>query len=93
MKLTKKHWIIVGVVALIVIWYFFIRKKPTTESESGFKTVTTPPARPLNCNCLKRLPDGSTAYGRMSKGYCSFATDCMPSKALKDKAEKTNKIN
>ena len=44
MKLTNNQWIIVGVVALIVIWYFFIRKKPTTESESGYMTE---PASPL----------------------------------------------
>jgi hypothetical protein len=32
MKLTKNQWYIVGVVALIAIWYFFIRKKPTTTA-------------------------------------------------------------
>ena len=32
MKLTKNQWYIVGVVALIAIWYFFIRKKPKTTA-------------------------------------------------------------
>ena len=26
MKLEKKHWVIIGVVAIIVIWYFFFRR-------------------------------------------------------------------
>ena len=39
MKLEKKHYIIIGVVALIAIWYFFLRKKPT---ESNFKASTRP---------------------------------------------------
>ena len=38
MKLTKNQWYIVGVVALIAIWYFFIRKKPTVDFG---KTVPT----------------------------------------------------
>jgi len=34
MKLEKKHWIVVGViVAIILIWYFFLRKK---KAESGY---------------------------------------------------------
>ena len=87
MKLTNNQWIIVGVVALIVIWYFFIRKKPTTESESGFKTVG---GKPWNCNCFEKNADGSKSYGRYDGQYnfCDFNTDCMPSKALKDKAGK-----
>ena len=33
MTLTKKHWMIIGVViALIAIWYFFLRKKKPSES-------------------------------------------------------------
>ncbi len=33
MKLTKQHWMIIGVViALIAIWYFFLRKKKPAES-------------------------------------------------------------
>jgi hypothetical protein len=33
MKLTKKHYTIIGVViALIAIWYFFLRKKEPAES-------------------------------------------------------------
>jgi len=34
MKLEKKHWVIIGViVAIIVIWYLFFKKK---KSESGY---------------------------------------------------------
>jgi uncharacterized membrane protein len=38
MKLEKKHWVIIGVVivAVIAIWYFFLRKK---KAESGYKTT------------------------------------------------------
>jgi hypothetical protein len=32
MKLEKKHWMIIGVIALIAIWYFFLRKKKPAES-------------------------------------------------------------
>ena len=33
MKLEKKHWVIIGIViALIAVWYFFLRKKKTNES-------------------------------------------------------------
>jgi hypothetical protein len=36
MNITKKQWMMIGVViALIAIWYFFLRKKPT---ESGYNT-------------------------------------------------------
>jgi len=35
MKLEKKHWVIIGViVAIIVIWYLFFKKK---KSESGYR--------------------------------------------------------
>jgi hypothetical protein len=38
MNITKKQWMIIGVVAaLIAIWYFFLRKK-TTESGFGART-------------------------------------------------------
>jgi hypothetical protein len=88
MTLTKNQWIIVGVVALIVIWYFFIRKKPTSESESGFKTDSMIGTNvPQPCNCLKKLPDGSTAYGRYQNG-CNFSTNCFPPTTLKDNSGK-----
>jgi hypothetical protein len=33
MKIEKKHWIFIGVViALIAIWYFFLRKKKPAEN-------------------------------------------------------------
>ena len=83
MTLTKNQWIIVGVVALIVIWYFFIRKKPTTESESGYMTVGGKPYG-SNCNCQKRLADRTMAYGRTVGGVCNWYTDCFPpTKTLK----------
>jgi hypothetical protein len=40
MKLEKKHYIIIGVViAIIAVWYFFLRKK---KAESGFEGVADP---------------------------------------------------
>jgi hypothetical protein len=87
MTLTKNQWIIVGVVALIVIWYFFIRKKPTSGSESSYK-VTGPPALNNRCNCLKKLPDGSTAYGKYAGQRCDFQGDCFPPTTLKDNSGK-----
>jgi hypothetical protein len=34
MKITKKQWMIIGVVvAIILVWYFFLRKKKNTESD------------------------------------------------------------
>lgn len=36
MTLTKKHWTIIGiVVAIILVWYFFLRKK-SGSSESSY---------------------------------------------------------
>ncbi|MSP70025.1 MAG: hypothetical protein EXR20_07115 [Bacteroidetes bacterium] len=87
MTLTKNQWIIVVVVALIVIWYFFIRKKITSGSESSYK-VTVPPALNNRCNCIKRLPDGSTAYGKYNGQRCDFQGDCFPPTTLKDNARK-----
>ena len=87
MTLTKNQWIIVVVVALIVIWYFFIRKKPTSGSESGYTKVPYAVNVPQPCNCLKKLPDGSTAYGRYQNG-CNFQTNCFPPTTLKDNAGK-----
>ncbi len=58
MKLEKKHWMIIGVVAiLVIVWYFFLRKK---KAESGFKTTGTKPV--LNCRpgtCKGTHTDGS----------------------------------
>lgn len=42
MKLEKKHWIIIGiVVAIILVWYFFMRKKPieSNYSKGGRKVI------------------------------------------------------
>jgi hypothetical protein len=49
MKLTNNQWIIVGVVALIAIWYFFIRKKPTSESESSYKVTKSKSISKADC--------------------------------------------
>lgn len=52
MTLTKKHYAIIGIiVALIVIWYFFLRKK---KSESGYTKSTSP----CPCAGCKHLPKG-----------------------------------
>ena len=49
MKLEKKHWIIIGVVvAIIAVWYFFLRKK---KAESGFNVSEAP--CPDGCACVK----------------------------------------
>jgi hypothetical protein len=33
MKLEKKHWIIIGIVGVIIlVWYFFLRKKKSSTS-------------------------------------------------------------
>lgn len=48
MKLTNNQWIIVGVVALIAIWYFFIRKKPS-ESESSYKVTKSKSKASFDC--------------------------------------------
>lgn len=47
MKIEKKHWMIIAIVAVIIItlWYFFMRKKPESKyagygsfgNESNFK--------------------------------------------------------
>ena len=36
MNITKQQWTIIGVVvAIILVWYFFLRKKTVTKQESG----------------------------------------------------------
>ena len=32
MNITKKQWMIIGVIAVIAVWYFFLRKKKPAES-------------------------------------------------------------
>lgn len=45
MEITKKQWMIIGVViAIIAVWYFFLRKKKAPESNYR---RTPPYKRPL----------------------------------------------
>jgi hypothetical protein len=37
MKLTKTHYILIGVVALVAVWYFFMRK-PSEDATTGTTT-------------------------------------------------------
>ena len=47
MNITKKQWTIIGiVVAIILVWYFFLRKKPT---ESNFRRDGGPPSSEGKC--------------------------------------------
>lgn len=40
MKLTKQHWTIIGVIlAVVAIWYFFLRKKDVKKAESGYAKI------------------------------------------------------
>lgn len=40
MNITKKQWMIIGVIAVIAVWYFFLRKKPV---ESGYAAYQLDP--------------------------------------------------
>jgi hypothetical protein len=65
MEITKKHWTIIGVViAVIAVWYFFLRKKKTESSYrikskvrgqitagSALKTAGTEICCNDNCTC------------------------------------------
>lgn len=68
MKLTKKHWMIIGVVAiLIIVWYFFLRKK---KAESGY--IKTTDAKPTcrTGTCPGKHTDGSWWC---SSAFCTSA--------------------
>lgn len=60
MKLEKKHWVIIGVViALILVWYFFLRKKKTESSWNpalGIKPIPVEPIGPAPAPGNPTLP-------------------------------------
>jgi hypothetical protein len=66
MKLEKKHYIIIGVVvALIAIWYFFLRKK---KAESSYRTFGASP---------KAVRGGSSPANKITCRRCWVTTeDC-----------------
>ena len=41
MNISKKQWIMIGIVGVIALWYFFLRKKGTTKEQS-MKAIQTP---------------------------------------------------
>jgi hypothetical protein len=65
MKLTKQHWMIIGVViALIASWYFFLRKKK--PAESGYNPyILVPEAGNWIDNSE---PGGESAYSKGAPG-------------------------
>lgn len=83
MNITKKQWTIIGVVvALIAIWYFFLRKKPT---ESSYRTFGASPAFTRGGGMQAKLQPGkgekicNCAYLGKPEKICSksvFCNDC-----------------
>jgi len=62
MNITKKQWMIIGVViALIAIWYFFLRKK---KAESGFREGGPLP------DCHRTYFAGTNTYGPIDNIPC-----------------------
>ena len=41
MNISKKQWFMIGIVGVIALWYFFLRKKGTTKEQS-MKAIQTP---------------------------------------------------
>ena len=65
MKIEKKHWIIIGVVvAIIAVWYFFLRKK---KAESNFKNFA-PPFKGTVFNPYGPMPMGARVSPQKNVG-------------------------
>lgn len=63
MKLTKQPWVIIGVIiALIAIWYFFLRKKKT---ESGYIACGSGSRCPSGGRCV----DGGCQWASIESGF------------------------
>ncbi len=86
MKLEKKHWIIIGVVlALIAIWYFFLRKKKVESgyagtygsfgNESGY-------VDPRKGTTWQYPPMGAASKISCPKGWSMMGGKCQPDGAL-----------
>ena len=79
MNITKKQWMIIGVIAVIAVWYFFLRKKKPAESgyaayqldngiESGFAASMGKAPSPLVSSRIK-------AWGGYVKGGVRMCFD------------------
>lgn len=79
MKLTKTHWIIIAVVAVIVIYFVFFRKKNGTKDESSYKYVCGPDERGTCVGCTPtQCPPQSSTPGSQSQGCQCFDGACLP---------------
>lgn len=76
MKLEKKHYIIIGVViALIAIWYFFLRKKKAPES--NYRMIRKPRRVVGTGNVGVGVGDLGTGFACRT-GYTLVGTTCVP---------------
>ena len=65
MNITKQQWTIIGViVAVIAVWYFFLRKK---KSESSFSRITS--GTSIDEHCCVRDYTGGCGCGSIN-GKC-----------------------
>lgn len=70
MKLEKKHWILIGVViAVILVWYFFLRKK---KSESSFTLSKRIPGTNIAYDYSYPLPQNQQNCGLGCKYWLGF---------------------
>jgi hypothetical protein len=80
MEITKKHWMIIGiVVGGLAIYYFFIRKTKMTI-ESGYRSG----CENGRCKCNKTTADGGAIY------LCSCCADPDSAIALPVGGSKAN---
>ena len=79
MKLTKTHWIMLAVVAVVVIYFLFFRKKSGKSDESSYKYVCGENERGPCVGCTPtQCPPGSHTPGAQSQGCQCFDGDCLP---------------
>ena len=96
MTLTKKHWIIIGVVAsLIAIYFLFIKKRKYTES--SFDAAL--PLLGENSYQGSDIDDGviESGYGHQLKKQIKQSTESEPLKrnyyALRNRFRRKTKLN
>jgi hypothetical protein len=79
MKLTKTHWIIIAVLAVVVIYFLFFRKKDGKNDESSYKYVCGPDERGTCVGCTPtQCPPQSSTPGAQSQGCQCFDGACLP---------------
>ena len=88
--MEKKHWIIVGVIlAIIIIWYFFLRKKAESSwTSAGYKfyrvkdSMARPSVRVKNPNIQNSVYGSCMAMctGSYSQSFCEGY--CGPFKGM-----------